>query len=168
MRIRYAIATLTLMLTVLPALAQKDLPYGWHELRGGELAGRNPKSIMLHADFDGDGKPDTAVILADDRGGAEGLFAFLTSTSRWVKLDSGKVSEFQDRWIRIHTPGGILETDCAKKKNEDGCKDGQPEKLTLTLPGVDLFTKLNSQVLFYWDRDSKSFREVPIAIRFVE
>lgn len=163
MRIRYTIVMLILTVAALPALAQKDLPYGWHKLSEAEMGWREPVRVFVHADFDGDGKMDTAIILADDRGGAEGLFAFLTSTSRWVKLDSDKVEGFKDKGLLVRRPG-VVKTDCARRKNEDGCKDGQPEEVSLSRPGIVLLTKADEDFVFYWDRESKTFKRAPLAV----
>ncbi|HYX70380.1 MAG TPA: hypothetical protein VE825_14690 [Terriglobales bacterium] len=156
MRIRYAIATLTLMLVALPALGQKDLPYGWHQPTKTELGKRGKQGLSLRADFDGDGKPDTAVILADDRGRAVGVFAFATSTSRWFKLDSDPVAELQHWSITLAQPGSY-ETTCAP--DEADCKPGT---VKLERPGIQSLEG-GKATLFYWDADAKAFKHAALA-----
>jgi len=156
MRLRIAIVTLTLALNALPALAQQDLPYGWHQPTKAELGKRGNKGLSLRADFDGDGKPDTAMLLADDRGRAVGVFAFMTSTSRWAKLDSEAVAELQ-RWSIALAQPGTYETECAPE--DAGCKPG-----TLKLERSAIQSLLGGKAtLFYWDADTKAFKHAALA-----
>ncbi len=156
MRIRYAILTLILALAALPALAQKDLPYGWHQPTKAELGKRGNKGLSLRADFDGDGKPDTAVILADDRGRAVGVLAFMTSTSRWFKLDSEAVAELRHWSIALARPG-TYETECPP--DEAGCKPGT---VKLERPGIQSLLG-GKATLFYWDAEAKAFKHAALA-----
>jgi len=156
MRIRPVIIALTLVLAALPALAQQDLPYGWHRPTKAELGKRGNKGLSLRADFDGDGKPDTAMLLADDRGRAVGVFAFMTSTSRWAKLDSEAVAELQ-HWSIVLGPPGTYETTCAPE--DAACKPG-----TLKLERPAIQSLLGGQAtLFYWDGDAKAFKHAALA-----
>lgn len=157
MRIRLAIVTLTLALAALPALAQKDFPYGWHQPTAAELGQRGDKDLALRADFDGDGKEDAAAILADDRGRAVGVFAFSSSTSRWVKLDSDAVAELRHWYIKLAAPGSY-ETACAP--DDAGCKPGT---LKLEHPGIASFQEGKPHTLFYWDSGSKAFKHALLA-----
>ena len=157
MRIRYAIVMLILALAALPALGQKDLPYGWHKPRKADLGKRGNQDLVLIADFDGDGKPDTAVILADDRGRAVGVFAFATSTSRWFKLDSEAVAELAHWYIKLAAPGSY-ETTCAP--DDAACKPGT---LKLERSGIDSFLEGKPHTLFYWDSDAKAFKHLQLA-----
>lgn len=156
MRVRNAIVVLILTLAALPALAQKDFPYGWHQPTKAELGKRGNKGLSLRADFDGDGKPDNAVILADDRGRAVGVFAFMSSTSRWAKLDSEAVAELQ-HWSIVLARPGTYETECPPEDAE--CKPGT---VRLERPGIQSLLG-GKATLFYWDADAKAFKHAALA-----
>ena len=151
------LAVAGMLLVALPVLAQKDLPYGWHKPRAFELGTRTRVALEVHADFDGDGREDTAVILADDRGRAVGVFAFPSSTSRWVKLDSEAVAELRGWQIQLAKPGNY-ETTCPE--DDAACKPGT---LTLEHPGIDSFQKGKPHTLFYWDAEGKAFKHVALS-----
>lgn len=156
MRIRYTIVMLILTVAALPALAQKDLPYGWHKPGKAELGKRGSKGLSLRADFDGDGKPDTAVVLADDRGRAVGVFAFMTSTSRWVKLDSEAVPELQ-HWNIVLAQPGTFETTCPP--DDAACKPGT---VKVEWPAIQSLLG-GKATLFYWDAEGKAFKHAALA-----
>jgi hypothetical protein len=149
------------LLLTLPAWAQKDVPYGWHRLKPSEVAGRAQNELVVHGDFDGDGKPDIAEILADDNGRSMGLFAYPSSTSRWMKLDSSKVENFNPRRIAV-AKSGAYDTTCGNTPDENGCKNGEPAKLNLAHPAIDLSAPAGFHVYFYWDAATAAFKKAPV------
>ena len=145
------------LLLIIPAWAQKDVPYGWHPVRQAELAPGADKDVLVHADFDGDGSPDTAQILADDAGRAMGIFAYLTSTSRWMKLDSDRPNEFKAERVAV-VPAGSYQIACGNNASGADCAGGASDQLVLKLPGIELFSPAQRR-LFYWDAATKSFKD---------
>ncbi len=141
--------------------AQTDLPYGWKVPTKAELRQAEDTDLVATGDFDGDAKPDKAIILVDNAGRAAGLFVFSTSTSRWLKVESGPVSEWQDLHLKVVKPG-TYETACGKGYGDYACAHGEPKKLVLKHSGVDLFLPESADVFFYWDTKTKSFKKVQI------
>ena len=159
---KFTLTIAAVLMLTLSAWAQKDVPYGWHRLKPSEVAGRAPRELVAHGDFDGDGKPDVAEILADDNGRSMGLFAYPSSTSRWMKLDSARVENFNTRRIAA-VKAGAYDTSCSKTPEENGCKSGEPAKLNLAHPTIDLSAPAGSHVYFYWDAASAAFKKAPVA-----
>ncbi len=154
------IVTAVLLLSCV-AWAQGDLPHGWKVPAKAELRQAGDRDLVATADFDGDDKPDTAMILVDNAGRAAALFVFTTSTSHWLKVESGPLSEWQGLHIKTVKPG-TYQTACGKGYGDYACAHGEPKKLVLKHSGVDLFLPESADVFFYWDTKTKSFKKVQI------
>ena len=140
--------TFAVLLLSLSAWAQKDVPYGWHRLKPAEVASRAAKDITARVDLDGDRRPDPALFLADDNGRSMALFVYSSSTSRWMKLESSKVAVFSSRRISVVKPGAYATT-CAATPDDNACKGGEPAKLNLKHPALDLFSPGGTHLYFY-------------------
>ena len=158
---RRALTISTVLLFALAAFAQKDLPSGWHKPTGAELGSRGDKDLSFQADLDGDGKPDTAYILADDRGRAAGVLAFMSSISRWTKGDSYKVAELP-KWSLTELAAGEYKTACDKKTDDYDCSKGIGDPIKLDHPAIQLAVKDGPTVVFFWDAQSESLKRALI------
>lgn len=143
-----------LVLASAAAWAQQDMPSGWHKPTAQELGARGDKGLTVQADLDGDGKPDTAYILTDDRGRAVGVLAFMGSTSRWAKGDSASVSELP-KWSIVELPAGEYKTACDRGTDEYQCSTGIGDSIKLEHPGVELTVKDGPTVAFFWDKQNE-------------
>ncbi len=159
---RRALTLSTVLLLALAAFAQKDLPSGWHKPTAQELGSRGDKDLSFQADFDGDGKPDTAYILADDRGRAAGVLAFMSSISRWTKGDSYKVAELQ-KWSLTELAPGEYKTACDKKTELYDCSKDIGDSIKLEHPGIQLTVKDGPTVAFFWDAQNEVLKRALLA-----
>ncbi len=150
------------LLLALAAWAQKDFPSGWHKPTAQELGARGDKDLVVKADFDGDGKPDTAYILTDDRERTVGVLAFLSSTSRWAKGDGEKIAELQ-KWAITELPAGEYKTACDQKTEDYECSTGVGDAIKLEHPAVKLTVKGGPTVVFSWDAASEGLKHALIA-----
>ena len=139
------------------AWAQQEVPFGWHQV---ERDGKKDEGVT--ADLDGDGRPDKVIVLADDRGRSAGAFAFVTSTSRWSKLDSARLDAFRERRVMVVKPGKYA-TDCAAPKDDAKCSRDVPARLALKHQAVEVVGPGVPRKLFYWDRKSKTFKTALLA-----
>ena len=142
------------------AWAQAKFPQGWRAPKDTEL-GVPRNELSAAADFDGDGKPDQAAILVDDAGRTAGLFVFLSSSSRWTKLESGKLPEWRGLHVIAVKPGKY-KTACSKGYGDYACANGEPDNLVLKFFGIDLFKPYSSDLFFYWNVKTKTFKKALI------
>ncbi|MDP2277699.1 MAG: hypothetical protein Q8K51_05690 [Nitrospirota bacterium] len=115
--------------------------------------------LKAKADFDGDGKEDTASLLINDKKNKMGLFVELSSRpGKRIKLD-----EIEDKsWIEVMgitvAKPGNYKTACGKGYFD--CEKGEPEALNLKLPAIDYFKEGSANSFFIWDKKTKQFQRI--------
>ncbi len=128
------------------AWAQKDFPSGWGAPTPEQLG------LKVRADFDGDGKPDTAQVLTDVNKRAVAVMAYTTSNRRWSKLDSDTVKQAPKWRVRLVEPGSYTLTCAADDKH---CAPG-PAKLEY--PGVAIVVEGQPDEVFFWVSQDRKFQ----------
>lgn len=147
-----------------------EYPMGWRAATESELAAeplrkasatRNAKAT---ADFNGDGKPDSAYLLKSTTFSGEGLWVWLSSPGgyMWKNLDKtewGKEYPSVDlaMGIEIMAPGEY-KTACGKGYWE--CESGEPEVLRLKLPGLMYFKFESAASVWHWSPKRHEFERV--------
>lgn len=139
------LATAALLIPAL-AWAQKDFPSGWGAPAPEQLR------LKVQADFDGDGKPDSAQVLTDVNNRAVAAMAYTTSNQRWAKLDSDAIKELPRWHVRVLDPGSYTLTCAADDKH---CTAGPVE---LKHPGVAIVVDGQPDEVFYWDAANRRFQ----------
>jgi hypothetical protein len=139
----FAIAAV--MLAAALAWAQKDFPSGWGEPTWNQL------KLKVQADFDGDGRPDTAQVLTDINNRAVAVMAYTSSNQRWAKLDSDAISELPHWHVGAIDPGSYTLT-CAP--DDKHCIAG-PVKLDH--PAITIVVDGKPDEVFYWDATMRRF-----------
>jgi len=114
---------------------------------------------VVHADFDGDGHPDYAVLLRSNKSGATKLVVLLCSADqncksvfdREVTTSSSSPGEL---YLRPVPPGSVVsQTDAIDTKSYPA-----PERLNSTGIEVNYFGK--ATVVYYWNRKHKKIEAV--------
>lgn len=138
--------TVLILLLAAAAWAQKDFPSGWGAATPEQLG------IKVTADFDGDGKPDTAQVLTDVNKRAVSVMAYTSSNQRWNKLDSDAVKEAPKWRVKAMEPGSYTIT-C--DKDDRHCTPGtyktEQAVIAISVEG-------NPDELFWWDAANKKFQ----------
>jgi hypothetical protein len=152
-----------------PALAQDTLPSGWRKATLAEATGdwrkkSSTRFLVVKADFDGDGKQDTAELLVDLPGKRFGLFVKLAAAPDWQPLDSGQgdVKDLANIGIDGVKPGKY-KTACGKGYGDYACSHGEPELLELPRPAVDFFYSESSDFIFYWNARANKFVKIQMS-----
>jgi hypothetical protein len=162
----FFVVLLTVFLPLM--LFAKDMTPGWRAPTTVELGEDSDwrdddpsRYLTVKADFDGDGKADTARLLVHSKENKMGLF---------VTMSSGKGAhtlEIIDDKTKIELLGismvepGIYETACGKGLWD--CKKGEPEKLRLVRPGIDFFQTETKESCFWWNPKTKKFEKTWIS-----
>ncbi len=140
--------------------AKTKAPEGWHSPHSGELPLVEGKHLSVNADFDGDGRPDTASIFVRNDRQKAALFVYLSSQSRWMNF--GELDREQWRYEIVLIKPGKYETACGKGYGEYACSRGEPRFLTLRRPAIDLFVAESSDTYIYWDSKARGLKDVLI------
>jgi len=168
-KIKVKIVCLLMLLALIPLPVLSNDMSGWRKPTKTELAGhidwrKESKTLYLtaEADFDGDGKKDTASLLVNDKKNKMGLFVILgrSKTASPLLLDVMEISHIQAMGIELAEPGEY-ETACGKGYFE--CKKGEPKVLKLKLPAINYFKEGSVSSFFYWDRKKKAFKRIWIS-----
>lgn len=166
------IITITILLLLLSALTGESaikthFPSGWLPVERSNYLDEDLKFVEnivpnhVTADFNGDGIKDEAWLLKNKKKNKYGLFIFLGSKSGDRKIF--KLAEYPIR-EQIVSMGIVLlepntyETACGKGYWD--CAPGEPEKLILEKPGIDLFQFESADSLFYWNSKKGNFKRI--------
>jgi beta-lactamase regulating signal transducer with metallopeptidase domain len=154
-----------------PPLTDEELEQQWprpdqKDLDAEPLRSRSPtRYTELTADFDGDGKPDRAVLRVEAAGWKEGLFVQLSSAQpgKWQPLNSVGHNQ-QSRQLLMGVslvPPGTYVTACGKGYRRF-CAD-EPREVVLKHPGIDYFQFESANSYVFWDEDRGQLRRVWIS-----
>ena len=116
--------------------------------------------LTAKADFDGDGKIDTAKLFINDKENKMGLFVTWSSSKKvWpaLLLDTTDMNEMRSMGIRVIKPGHY-KTACGK--GYWPCKKEEPEILSFKQPAIDFFTYESASSYFIWDKKAKAFKRI--------
>jgi hypothetical protein len=118
--------------------------------------------LIAKADFDGDGKKDTAQLLINDKENKMGLFVTLASerNESALLLETTDKNEIRNMGIKAVKPGQY-KTACGKGYWK--CKKEEPEILNLKQSPIDFFLSEGANSYFIWDRKAKAFKRIWIS-----
>jgi hypothetical protein len=109
-------------------------------------------SSLVHADFDGDGTLDYALLLRGEKPGSTELVILLCAENRECK----SVHESQVGTESVY----LKPVPAGSKVSETDAPDGEQATAKLNSPGIRLAYFEKAEVVFYWDRKSKKIVEV--------
>ena len=150
-----------------PPLFNEKLPYGYRLPQQSDYPEyyqsyfKNNFPFKIDADFDGNGKADTALLLIKSDNSGWSLFVFLTPEQDQIhqlKLDDTQQTVKYLLMGILGLEPGEYKTACGKGYWD--CKNGEPEKLILKSPGIDYFRFESGNSVFYWNKDSKYFSRI--------
>lgn len=148
-----------------------DLPSEWRFPTDADFIGEweeykenNPEPFLAEADFDGNGEKDSAWILIKDDG-SWGLFVILNPGSKSYELiQLDETDKGSRRYVPPQSMGlsvgekGEFKTACGKGFFD--CDKGEPDEIVFDLPIINYFQYESASSTFYWDRKTKSFKEI--------
>ncbi|TAN39492.1 MAG: hypothetical protein EPN25_11525 [Nitrospirae bacterium] len=113
--------------------------------------------LTAKADFDGDGKTDTAALLINEN--KMGLFVTFASRKNIpaLLLEATDKKEIRSMGIKAAKPDRY-KTACGKGYWD--CKKEEPEILNLKQPAIDFFTYESANSYFVWDKNTETFKRV--------
>lgn len=117
------------------------------------LFGNPPVSI--EGDFDGDGAMDRAMILKKKGKNEEGLYVFLSSSSKFKLLEKISGTDFNSMSISLQAKGTKVDSAC-KRGYEELC-DGSPKEVGLETDGLWFVQCSAAASIFYWDKKTQDF-----------
>ncbi len=140
-----------------------ELPKGWRlptekELSQEPLRNKSStKNIMVEADFNDDGKVDTALLLKSTSSHSEGLFVRLSGYS-WQLINQikKKVDTPFTVGISLASPK-TYKTACGKGYGK--CNSEAPLTIKLNLHGIFLFIFESAHSVWYWDSSTNEFKQ---------
>jgi len=154
-----------------PPLTDEQLQQEWRRPDQKDLDAEPLRSASatgyteVTADFDGDGKPDRAVLRVEAAGWKEGLFVQLSSVlpGRWQPLNSvvhNKQSQPLLMGVSLVPPGTYM-TACGKGYGR--CSPDEPREVVLKHPGIDYFQFESANSYIFWDETTRQLRRVWIS-----
>jgi len=153
-RLRRQMAVLIFLAALLsPVALAQELAEGWRRPTQSETSGawrdKSPtRFLAVKGDFDGDGKQDIAELLVSPSAKQFGVFVRLAAAGQWQSLITFDLDAIGRYAIDFVKPG--------KYKTAQG----EPEFLVLKHPAVDFIYTHSGDIIYYWDENSKSFRNV--------
>lgn len=142
------------------------LPSGWQlpkpeETQQGWRKEFASDALLVRADFDGDGVMDEARLVVREDGSTVAVAVFLGKGSRVHLL--GEIRE--PGWLEVIgitvVKPGRYRTACGKGYFD--CKPGEPKRLSLTRPAVNLFKEGGANMFLYWDARSGKFKQTSMS-----
>jgi hypothetical protein len=134
-------------------------PPGWYRATDADLQGpdfkarasKPGKAIAVQADFNGDGKQDTAELLINRRQQSFALFAYLSGAAEPVQIVTSKL-EFLERMGVGIAPPGRYETACARglDRGDPKCERGA-KTIDTKLPSISYFMFEGAADNLYWN-----------------
>jgi hypothetical protein len=154
-----------------PPLTDAELEQQWprpdpQDLDAEPLRSASPtRYAEVTADFDGDGKPDRAVLRVGATGWKEGLFVRLSSVlpDKWQPLNS-VVHDQQSRRLQMGVslvPPGTYLTACGKGYGR--CPADAPREVVLKHPGISYFQFESAASYVFWDEELRQLQRVWIS-----
>lgn len=153
-----------------PAIAEPAVaivpvaPEGWQFLIGSDLKkyakdGCDTTCFQLGADFNGDGKMDTAAFLKTKDAKTEGVFVFLSKEDgfRTFRLTQGEKLRNRGMRLGIYKPGSH-KTACGKGNWK--CRKDEPATLELTSPALKYYQEDDASSAYVWTADKGEFKRV--------
>lgn len=119
--------------------------------------------LLVRADFDGDGKDDTARLVVNEKENKIGLSVILSTLGKVSPLlieTNNDKRAIESRGIKVAKPGKY-ETACGKGYYD--CKKGEPKHIQLDHPGIDFFKYESANMYFIWNSTKKTFDEIGIS-----
>ncbi|MDA8082532.1 MAG: hypothetical protein M0024_02600 [Nitrospiraceae bacterium] len=114
--------------------------------------------LTAKADFDGDGKADTARLLINGKKNQMGLLVTLAAKrNASILLEATDKKEITNMGIKTVKPGQY-KTACGKGYWD--CKKGEPEILKLKQPAIDFFAYESANSYFVWDKKANAFKRI--------
>jgi hypothetical protein len=154
------------LLIVLFILSATNVEAGWRTPRTGELGresgwrnGDITRYLLVKADFDGDGKEDVAYLLMNDNDDEIGLFVRLASEKNTPLLIEIIKNRSMLEVIGIGlAKRGTYKTACGKGYWD--CEEGEPKRVRLKNPGINLFKYESANSFFIWNTAKKVFDRI--------
>ena len=112
--------------------------------------------LEVSADFNGDGKPDRAVIAVNESRDRSGLLVNLSSanSSRWIVVEDSE-GTCATYGLEVYKPGIYTGFFCAATDKD--CKSEEKENIKTSLPGISFFDFGRAGVVFFWNKKAGAF-----------
>jgi hypothetical protein len=157
--IRHIALATVLALSAYGAASAQTLPPGWTRATDADLQGpdfkarqaKPGKALAVQADFNGDGKPDSAELLINKRSQSYALFAFLSGSDNPIQIVTSRL-EFLERMGVAVSPPGRYETACARglDRTDPKCERGE-KSIQTKHPSISYFIFASGADNLYWD-----------------
>jgi hypothetical protein len=159
------VRTIVLFLAALTGVcAAQEMPNGWTKpaakLTRQDFRRTDPNHFLLATgDFNGDGVPDKALLLVNQRTQTLGFFVCLTTETGcdWHRLETMDIAFLDVMGIAKVEPGQY-ETACGKGYWE--CGKDEPEKLSTKRDAVEFFKDESASSVYVYNPRTRKFFSV--------